>query len=109
MITNQKTIENPASRRITVTLDIPGEVPLGPITLIYGFAPVSAPAKIGPVEPLPKITRAQREERRKNDPVMQELDKPVELDWSWLPEGLTPETLTHKDIREMRLKDKYGI
>ncbi|WP_041611040.1 hypothetical protein [Treponema primitia] len=71
-----------------------------------------APAKADPKEPLPKVTRAQwaeMAERRKTNPVWQLLDQPVELDWSWLPEGVTPETLTHKDIREMRLRDKYGL
>jgi hypothetical protein len=30
-------------------------------------------------------------------------------DWSWLPPPLTPENITAKDIRELRLKEKYGI
>jgi hypothetical protein len=60
-------------------------------------------------EPLPRVSRAERAERRKNNPLMQFLDQPFEYDWSWLPEGLTPETLTKKDIRDLRLKAKYGI
>ncbi|MHC6202198.1 hypothetical protein ACYULU_03280 [Breznakiellaceae bacterium SP9] len=105
----QQTIDIPASHRLTI--DVPQDVPEGRCRIVF-FPEPSLPAKADPEEPLPKVTRAQREERRKqrkNDPVWQVLDKPIELDWSWLPEGLTPETLTHKDIREMRLKDKYGI
>jgi hypothetical protein len=63
-------------------------------------------------EPLPKVTRAQRaqwEEERKNDPIWQVLDQPVELDSSWLPEGLTQETFRVKDVRDIIIKDKYGI
>jgi hypothetical protein len=42
MTTLQQTIKNPIGRRISVTLDIPREVPLGPpLTLTYAFAPVS--------------------------------------------------------------------
>jgi hypothetical protein len=45
-----------------------------------------------------------------NDPVMQELDNlPVEPDWSWLPEGKTPETFTIKDAKALRIKEKYGV
>jgi hypothetical protein len=55
------------------------------------------------------VTRAEREAARL-DPVIQFLDNlPVKPDWSWFPEGVTPETLTAKDIRGLRLKEKYGI
>jgi hypothetical protein len=35
--------------------------------------------------------------------------KPEEADWSWLPEGKTKDTVTMADIRDMRLKERYGI
>jgi hypothetical protein len=39
-MTMQKTIGKPASRRINITLDIPGEIPLGlPLVLTYTFTP----------------------------------------------------------------------
>ncbi|AEF80163.1 hypothetical protein [Leadbettera azotonutricia] len=60
-------------------------------------------------EELPKVTRAQRAqwaEERKNDPVWQVLDRPLKHDWSWLPEGLTPETFLVKDVRDIIIKDK---
>lgn len=63
-------------------------------------------------EGLPRVTRAQWaewEEQRKNDPVWQVLDKPVEHDSSWLPEGLTFETFRVKDVRDIIIKDKYGL
>jgi hypothetical protein len=31
----------------------------------------------------------------------------VDADWSWLPEGMTPETLTGKDIRALRIEEMY--
>ncbi|MDR0709240.1 MAG: hypothetical protein LBF77_04135 [Spirochaetaceae bacterium] len=40
-MTMHKTIEKPAGRRINITLDIPGEIPLGlPLVLTYTFTPV---------------------------------------------------------------------
>jgi hypothetical protein len=35
--------------------------------------------------------------------------KPGEADWSWLPAGKTKDTVTLDDIRDMRLKERYGI
>ncbi|GHV96446.1 hypothetical protein AGMMS50293_27660 [Spirochaetia bacterium] len=102
----QQTIDIPDSHRLT--LDVPQDVPVGRCRIVF-FPEPPVPAKADPEEPLPRVSRAEREERMKNDPVMQELDKPLKLDWSWLPEGITPETLTHKDLREMRLRDKYGL
>jgi hypothetical protein len=31
------------------------------------------------------------------------------MDFSWLPEGLTRENITMKDIRALRLGERYGI
>ena len=99
---------HPKGETFRLTLEVPRDIPQGKVKVT--FTPL--PAAAGEDEPLPRITRAQlaqwREERMR-DPVWQELNKPLNLDWSWLPEGITPETLTKKDIREMRLKDKYGI
>jgi hypothetical protein len=106
-MTLQQTIEVPANRLVKVS----PKVPVGRYRITFIPEP-SAPAKADTEEPLPKVTRAEREERRKrwkDDPVWQVLDQPVEPDWSWLPEGLTPETLTTKDIRALRIKEKYGI
>jgi hypothetical protein len=39
-MTMRKTIDKPTGRRINITLDIPGEIPLGlPLVLTYAFAP----------------------------------------------------------------------
>ena len=103
----QQTVEIPASRMVRIS----PKVPVGRCRIVF-FPEPSVPAKAAPEEPLPMVTRAEREERRKrrkNDPIWQVLDQPVEGDWSWLPEGLTPETLTAKDIRALRIKEKYGI
>ena len=107
MTTLQQTVEIPANRMVRVS----PKVPIGRCRIVF-FPEPSVPAKADPEEPLPKVTRAQLDEwaeRRKHDPVWQVLDQPVEPDWSWLPEGLTPETLTVKDIRALRIKEKYGI
>ncbi|GHT87623.1 hypothetical protein FACS1894137_15160 [Spirochaetia bacterium] len=104
-MTIEQTVDIPADRRLM--FDVPQDVPVGRCRIVF-FPEPSVPAKADPEEPLPRVTRAQREEWEK-DPVIQELNKPLKLDWSWLPEGLTPETLTHKDLREMRLRDKYGL
>jgi predicted nucleic acid-binding OB-fold protein len=50
-MTIQKTIENPASRRITI--DVPGEIPVGPIILSFAPAPAAAPT------PIPEKTEEQ--------------------------------------------------
>jgi hypothetical protein len=68
----------------------------------------AAERKAAMEEPLPRVTRAEREEWAK-DPVIQFLDTlPVEPDWSWLPEGKTPETATKADFRAFAIKMKYG-
>jgi hypothetical protein len=103
----QQTIEIPANRMVRIS----PKVPVGRWRIVF-FPEPPVPAKAEAEEPLPKVTQAQWaqwEEERKNDPIWQVLDQPVEPDWSWLPEGLTPETLTAKDIRALRIKEKYGI
>jgi hypothetical protein len=103
-MTLQQTIEIPESRMVRISR----KIPIGRCRVVF-FPEPSVSSKATPAEPLPMVTRAERE-AAKLDPVIQFLDNiPVESDWSWLPEGLTPETLTAKDIRTLRLKDKYGI
>jgi hypothetical protein len=102
-MTVEQTVEIPATRRITFDL---------PISFPVGTAKVAIVSKDSPPEELPKVTRAQWAqwaEERKNDPIWQVLDQPVELDWSWLPEGKTPETVTKEDFRALAIKEKYGI
>jgi hypothetical protein len=99
----EQTVEIPASRHVQFS----PEVPVGRFRIVFFPAPnVDNSAQ---KEELPRITRAQLAEWAK-DPVIRELDKlPVEPDWSWLPDGLTPETLTSRDIRDLRIKEKYGV
>jgi hypothetical protein len=100
----QQTVEIPASRMVRIS----PKVPVDRCRIVF-FPEPSVPAQADSEEPLPKVTRAEREAARQ-DPVIQYLDNlSVEPDWSWLPEGLTPETLTAKDIRALRIKEKYGI
>jgi hypothetical protein len=47
----QKTVENPVSRRITV--DVPKEIPVGPVILTFTPAKPAAPQKTPP----PRLTR----------------------------------------------------
>jgi hypothetical protein len=103
-MTIEQTIEIPASRQVQFS----PEVPVGRFRIVFFPAPVGT-SNTAPLEDMPKVTRAQLAEWRK-DPVIQELDNlPVEPDWSWLPEGLTPETLSSRDIRALRIKEKYGV
>ncbi|GHV26954.1 hypothetical protein AGMMS4952_07870 [Spirochaetia bacterium] len=110
----QQTIDIPAHPKgevLRLTLDVPQDVPEGRCRIVF-FPELSVPAKADPEEPLPKVSRAQWEkwrEQRKNDPVWQLLDQPVEHDSNWLPEGLTLETFRVKDVRDIIIKDKYGI
>ncbi|GHV81186.1 hypothetical protein AGMMS49944_29770 [Spirochaetia bacterium] len=107
-MTIEQTIDIPADRHVRLDLTLPEDVPAGRCRIVF-FPETSVPVKADPEEPLPRVSRAEREERMKNDPVMQELDKPIELDSSWLPEGLTQETFLVKDVRDIIIKDKYGI
>jgi hypothetical protein len=60
-----------------------------------------------PEEELPKVTQAEIEAARQ-DPVIRRMAELAEqMDFSWLPEGLTRENITMKDIRALRLKEKY--
>jgi hypothetical protein len=44
------------------------------------------------------------------DPDIQAYHHDMEnADWSWLPKGTTKDTVTMADIRDMRLKERYGI
>ncbi|GHV96453.1 hypothetical protein AGMMS50293_27730 [Spirochaetia bacterium] len=110
----QQTIDIPAHPKgevLRLTLDVPQDVPEGRCRIVF-FPEPPVPAKADPEEPLPRVSRAEREERRKrrkDDPVWQVLDQPVEYDSSWLPEGLTLETFRVKDVRDIIIKDKYGL
>jgi hypothetical protein len=127
-MTIEQTVEIPENRRIT--FDLPFSFPVGMAKVALVVFPevkstpaspessADSPAQAGslsrssPQEELPKVTRAQRAqwaEERKNDPVWQVLDQPLEHDWSWLPEGLTSETFLVKDVRDIIIKNKYGL
>ncbi|GHT60219.1 hypothetical protein FACS1894109_17590 [Spirochaetia bacterium] len=96
-MTIEQTVEVPASRIVQFS----PELPVGRFRVVFFPEPEPFP------EELPKVTRAEIAAARQ-DPVMQELDKlPVKPDWTWLPEGLTPENLTNKDIRGLRIKERY--
>ena len=104
----EQTIDIPQSTTL-LTVALPQPIPAGTATLRLELTP--GPAKADP-EPWPRVTRAEREERRKrrkDDPVWQVLERPLEHDSSWLPEGLTRETFLVKDVRDIIIKDKYGI
>jgi hypothetical protein len=104
-MTIEQIVEVPASRMVQFS----PEVPVGRFRVVVFTEPKGTP-NAAPPEAFPKVTRAQLDEWVKNDPVMQELDSlPVEPDWSWLPEGKTPETFTMKDAKAMRIKEKYGV
>jgi hypothetical protein len=82
------------------------EVPVGRFRIVFFPEPPIGP-KTGPHEELPKVTRAEIAAAGQ-DPVIRELDSlPFDADWSWLPEGMTPETLTGKDIRALRIEEMY--
>ncbi|MFP3043096.1 hypothetical protein LQZ19_14880 [Treponema primitia] len=103
-MTIEQTIEIPDSRIVQFS----PEMQMGRFRIVF-FPEPAAPAKATPAEELPRVTRAELEAARL-DPIIQELENlPVEPDWSWLPEGLTPETLAAKDIRALRIKEKYGV
>ncbi|GHU67931.1 hypothetical protein FACS189447_10380 [Spirochaetia bacterium] len=110
----QQTIDIPAHPKgevLRLTLEVPQDVPEGRCRIVF-FPELPVPAKADPEESLPRVSRAQREERRKrrkDDPVWQVLDQPLEYDSSWLPEGLTLETFRVKDVRDIIIKDKYGL
>jgi hypothetical protein len=55
----------------------------------------------------PKLSRAEIDEMAKTDPVIQSLTGCIK--GAWLPPPLTRENVTMKDIRELRLKERYGI
>ncbi|GHT69835.1 hypothetical protein FACS1894110_20090 [Spirochaetia bacterium] len=99
-MTIEQTIDVPASRLVQFS----PELPVGRFRVVFFPEPNAVQS-----EALPRVTRAQRAEWAK-DPVIQELDNlSVEPDWSWLPEGKTPETFTMKDAKAMRIKEKYGV
>jgi hypothetical protein len=96
----EQTVEIPDSRRVQFS----PEVPVGRFRIVFFPDPPVDP-KTGPHEELPKVTRAEIAAARQ-DPVIRELDSlHVDADWSWIPEGLTPETLTSKDIRALRAEE----
>jgi hypothetical protein len=103
-MTIEQTVEVPASRMVQFS----PEVPVGRFRVVLFPEPKGTP-NAAPPEALPRVTRAEIEAAR-NDPLIKELDNlPVEPDWSWLPEGKTPETFTLKDAKAMRIKEKYGV
>jgi hypothetical protein len=103
-MTIEQTVEVPVSRRVQFS----SEVPVGRFRVLFFPEPGREP-KAELSEALPRVTRAEIEAAR-NDPLIKELDNlPVEPDWSWLPEGKTPETFTMKDAKAMRIKEKYGV
>ncbi|GHV77930.1 hypothetical protein AGMMS49942_27510 [Spirochaetia bacterium] len=128
-MTIEQTVVVPANRR--VFFDLPLSVPEGEVEAALVLFPKKeaaakgeGPSVVPPVayppeldeaarkvlaeEPLPQVTRAELEEWAK-DPVIQFLDQGVELDWSWLPEGKMPETVTKADFRALAKREKYGI
>jgi hypothetical protein len=105
-MTIEQTVEIPADRRLTI--EVPRGVPVGRARITF-FPLPDDESKNAPQEDLPKVTRAEIEAARQ-DPVIRRIAELVEpMDLSWLPEGLTRENLTMKDVRALRLKEKYGI
>ncbi|GMO42900.1 MAG: hypothetical protein Pg6C_04520 [Treponemataceae bacterium] len=94
-MTIEQTIDIPASHCLTI--EVPREVPAGRAQMIIKF-PIPAAEKPAV---LPRFTRAQIEEAV-NSPDMQAL-------LGALKGADLPPDISAKDIREMRLKEKYGI
>ncbi|GHV81231.1 hypothetical protein AGMMS49944_30220 [Spirochaetia bacterium] len=91
----QKTIENPASRRITV--DVPGEIPVGPVILT--FTPAPSPAK----EPEPEA----RSSKEMFDEVARRLGYKDDLDYL---EANSPTTLEEIEAEaERKFKTRKSI
>jgi hypothetical protein len=66
-------------------------------------APQSAAA------PRERPTLAELDAMIAADPEIQAYHRDMEnADWSWLSEGKTKDTVTMADIRDMRLKERYG-
>lgn len=104
-MTIEQTVEIPADRQLKFT--VPEYAPLGKARVILVFP--ADESKTVSQEELPKVTRAEIEAARQ-DPVIRRMAELAEqMDFSWLPEGLTRENITMKDIRALRLREKYGI
>jgi hypothetical protein len=58
---------------------------------------------------LPRLTHEQIDEMVKGSVAESLVGCLNKGSWDWLPPSLTPENITMKDIRELRLKEKYGI
>ncbi|MDR0551705.1 MAG: hypothetical protein LBG72_06775 [Spirochaetaceae bacterium] len=97
MIAIEQTVEIPASRRLVI--DVPLEVPAG--RTILAFIPVPAEKDRAGKPKLPRFTKEQIEEWSKS-PDIQALVGAIDST------GLPPD-ITMKDIREMRLAEKYGV
>jgi len=54
---------------------------------------------------LPRLSKAEIDEMAKNDPAIQALTGCITGDW--LPPPLMRENVSMKDIRELRLKERY--
>jgi hypothetical protein len=105
-MTIEQTVDIPESRMISI--QVPRGVPVGRARIRFFPLPADE-SKTVPQEELPKVTRAEIEAARQ-DPVIRRMAELAEqMDFSWLPEGLTRENITMKDIRALRLKEKYGI
>jgi hypothetical protein len=102
----EQTVEISESQMISI--QVPREVPIGRARITFFLLPADE-SKTVPQEELPKVTRAEIDAARQ-DPVIRRMAELAEqMDFSWLPEGLTRENITMKDIRALRLKEKYGI
>jgi hypothetical protein len=56
-----------------------------------------------------RLTLSQLDAMITADPDIQAYHRAMEnADWSWLPEGKTKDTVTMADIRDLRLKERYG-
>jgi hypothetical protein len=104
-MTIEQTVEIPENHRLSI--QVPPEVPVGRARIVF----FPAPNVESQSEELPRITRAQWAKWEKNpDPVIERMSELADqMNFSWFPEGLTRENITMKDIRALRIKEKYNV
>ncbi|GHV36758.1 hypothetical protein AGMMS49546_02740 [Spirochaetia bacterium] len=101
-MTLEQTVEIPASRRLVI--DVPREIPAGRVVLTFtpeGETRTDAAVGAGKPRVLPRFTMAQIEAAAQSPEVQAIVGALKGAD--------LPPDVTMKDIREMRLAEKYGI